>query len=229
MRYEFSKPAEYRRMKETVPIAYIPWGAHEWHGVHNPLGLDTMKAHGMCLALCAETGGVVFPAVYCGTHTMKPYRGFDCTLNFSAECVRILADQYLDQLADEGFKVIVILMGHYGADHQAVLKSAVEDFNARQDKAVAWAFPDYEMTVDDGIKGDHAGATETSYMLFLHPELVDLSRLPHRDIELDVDGIGGQDPRQASSKLGRDGINALVKNAAIKVNELLAKMEDTAP
>ena len=58
MRYEFTKPEEYRAIKATVPIAYLPWGAHEWHGLHNPLGLDTLKVHGICQALCAATGGI---------------------------------------------------------------------------------------------------------------------------------------------------------------------------
>ena len=46
MRYEEMKPEDYRRAKEAAPIAYVAWGAHEWHGKQNPLGLDTLKAHG---------------------------------------------------------------------------------------------------------------------------------------------------------------------------------------
>ncbi|MGB9620498.1 MAG: creatininase family protein, partial [Armatimonadota bacterium] len=106
MRYEEMRPDDCKRARDAAPIAYIPWGAHEWHGRHNPLGLDTLKAHGQCLALCAEAGGVVFPPVYCGHKTMKPHAGFDCTLEFSRECVELLASEYLEQLADEGFKVI---------------------------------------------------------------------------------------------------------------------------
>ncbi len=228
MRYEFTKPEEYRAIKATVPIAYLPWGAHEWHGLHNPLGLDALKAHGLCMALCAETGGVVFPQVYCGTQTMKPYGGFDATLNFSPECVRLLAREYLAQLLDEGFKVIVILMGHYGAEHMKVLKEAAAEFNESQRQAVCWAFPDYEMTLPDGIKGDHAGATETSYMMLFHPESVDLSRLDQEgELDMKVQGIGGEDPRtHASASLGLHGMQAMVKNGAPRVLELLAKMTE---
>lgn len=224
MRFEETKPDDYRRAKDAAPIAYVPWGAHEWHGKQNPLGLDTLKAHGQCMNLCAETGGIVFPEVYCGYTTMKHYNPiFDCTLEFSAECVRILATEYLDQLAHEGFRVIVILMGHYGDLHQKVIKEAVEEFNARQDAAVAWAFPDYEPTADEGFPGEHAACFETSYIMYLRPELVDMTRLPQdRPLDINVDGIGGLDPRgNASAKKGRDGINVLVKNAAPKILELL--------
>ena len=227
MRYEETKPEDYRRAKDAAPIAYIPWGAHEWHGKQNPLGLDTLKAHGMCMALCAETGGVVFPEVYCGYDTMKTGVDFDCTLEFSEECVKLLAANYLEQLADEGFKVIVIVMGHYGGKHIAAIYQTVADFNKRQDASVALAFPDFEFTASDGFPGEHAACFETSYILFFRPELVDLTRLP-QDGELDIrrDGIGGLDPcGNASAKKGRDGVNALVKNAAPKILDLLKQKD----
>lgn len=223
MRYEEMKPEDYRRAKEAAPIAYVPWGAHEWHGKHNPLGLDTLKAHGQCLALCAETGGVVFPPVYCGFQTMKPHAGFDCTLEFSRDCVQHLAKEYLEQLADEGFAVIVILMGHYGHLHQEAIREVVNEFNSKHSSCVAWAFPDYEPTADEGFPGEHGACFETSYMMWFRPELVDLSRLPQEgELENKVEGIHGLDPRNnASAKKGRDGVNVLVKNAAPKIRELL--------
>lgn len=227
MRYEKMKPEDYRRAKEAAPIAYLPWGAHEWHGVQNPLGLDTLKAHGQCMELCAETGGIVFPEVYCGHVTMKPFKNFDATLEFSKECVELMATEYLEQLASEGFKVIVIIMGHYGSQHVDAIREVVVDFNENQDKAIAWAFPDYEMTTADGFPGEHGATYETSYMMYFHPELVDLTRLPQdREITVDEDGIGGLDPRSnASAKNGRDGTIALVKNAAPKVRELLERVQ----
>ena len=150
------KPEDYQRAKEAAPIAYIPWGAHEWHGKHNPLGLDTLKAHGQCMAMCAETGGVVFPEVYCGHQTMKPHAGFDCTLEFSAECVKLLVTEYLEQLADEGFKVDRHPDGSLRQRRtMAAIREVVADFNESQDKAVAWAFPDYEPTAEEGFPGEH--------------------------------------------------------------------------
>jgi len=223
MRFELTKPDDYRRAKENAPIAYVPWGAHEWHGVQNPLGLDTLKAHGQCMALCAETGGVVFPPVYCGTATMKPYAKFDCTLEFSQAVLHLLAREYLYQLADEGFKVIVIVMGHYSQEQMDVIREEAAKFNEMQDKAVAWAFPDFEPTAADGFPCEHAACYETSYMMWFHPELVDMARLPQdRDLDFSVDGIAGQDPRGcASAKKGRDGTDSLVKNVAPRVLELL--------
>jgi len=220
MRYEQMKPDEYRQAKEAAPIAYLPWGAHEWHGVHNPLGLDTLKAHALCMELCAATGGIVFPPVYCGFQTMKSYAGFDCTLEFSRALVQEHVRQYLRELASEGFKVIIILMGHYGGEHQKAILEVVKDFNESEDSAAAWAFPDYEPTKDEGFPGDHAGAAETSYMMHFHPELVDLSKLPNRQVSTEQDGIMG-DPLDASPERGRQQAQVFVKNAAPKVMQLL--------
>lgn len=224
MRYEFARPEEYGDAKEAASIAYLPWGAHEWHGLHNPLGLDSLKAHGICLALCEETGGIVFPPVYCGHQTMQPYAGFDSTIEYSRECVQLLATETLDRLADESFKVIVLVMGHYGPLHMNALNEVVADFNEAQDKAVAWAFPDYEPILAEGIRGDHAAQTETSYMLYFHPETVDLSRLPQEgELEMMKDGIDGVDPRggNASAQFGRHALDALIRNAVPRIQKLL--------
>jgi creatinine amidohydrolase/Fe(II)-dependent formamide hydrolase-like protein len=152
---------------------------------------------------------------------MKPYAGFDCTLEFSAECVKLLAREHLEQLADEGFKVIVILMGHYGSEHLKAIQEVVSGFNESAPGCIAWAFPDYEPTKDEGFPGDHAGASETSYMLYFHPELVDLSRLPEGQLLGERDGIGGRDPREGSAATGRAAAQILAKNAAPKVFDLL--------
>jgi len=224
MRYELLKPEEYRAARDAAPIAYLPWGAHEWHGLHNPLGLDTLKVHGICLALCQATGGIVFPPVYCGHQTMKPYAGFEATIEYSKECVQLLAKETLEQITDEGFRVIVLPMGHYGPLHVDALNEVVNEFNATHEQAVVWAFPDYAPLKDEGIRGDHAAQTETSYMLLFHPESVDLSRLPEGG-ELDMfrEGVDGVDPRggNASAEFGRNALELLVKNAAPRILSLL--------
>lgn len=224
MRFEELKPEDYKRIREQTPIAYVPWGAHEWHGKHNALGLDTLKAHGQCMELCAETGGVVFPEVYCGTDTMKTGSGFDCTLNFSPEVVGMLVREYMEQLADEGFKVIIILMGHYGGKHVKLIEDAAEEFNAAHKGAAVWAVPDWVPTADDGFPGEHAAVFETSYLMYFRPELVDLSRLPQTgDLDPAVEGIHGGDPREASRSKGRAGVRSLVQNMAPRILELLNK------
>ena len=102
MKYEEMQPSEINAVLRSCPLAYVVWGALEWHGVHNPIGLDALKAYYMTLELCRATGGVVLPPVYCGYQTMKPHAGFKHTIEVPAEVVMGLANAYLDQAADEG-------------------------------------------------------------------------------------------------------------------------------
>ena len=56
--------------------------------------------------------------------------------------------------------------------------------------------PEYWLALDAGYGGDHAAWGETSLMLYLYPESVDLSQLgdaPHR-------GVGGRDPKKHATR-----------------------------
>ena len=63
---------------------------------------------------------------------------------------------------------------------------------------LAWTFVDYLLVRDqfEGA-GDHAAGWETSHMLAVHPETVDLSQLPPKGETLI--GIGGRIPPQDST------------------------------
>ena len=223
MKYEEMKPGQINAVLRECPIAYLPWGAHEWHGVHNPIGLDALKAHYMALELCRETGGVVLPPVYCGYQTMKPWAGFRHTLEFSRELVRQLLYEYLENLYDEGFKVTVLIMGHYGNKHVEALKEAVERFTEKHRYPKVLAITDYEPASWAGVEGgDHAGKNETSLMLHFRPDLVDLSRLPARELDFGRDGCT-VNAKEATAERRAMLARLFVEQAAPKVRALLAE------
>ena len=222
-RYEFMRPEEIDAVLKTSPVAYIPWGALEWHGLHNCIGLDALKVHSICLDAAKQTGGVVLPPVYAGFHTMKPYRGFKHTIEISAETIQRLLREYLEQLTDEGFKVLVVLMGHYGRAHVDAVIQVCEEFSKSHPDVTVLAFPEYLVAVDDGVRGDHAGAYETALMMHYYPETVDLSRLPTgRALTVDEDGIGGDDPREkATAQYGQWLAERIVQRLVERVKEAL--------
>lgn len=220
--YELLRPAQIEAIRQAAPIAYLPWGALEWHSYHNPIGLDGLKARRLCQALAQRTGGVVLPPVYAGTDTIKPFKGFKHTLEHKAETVKALCWEYLEQLADEGFKLIVLLTGHYGAAHVSILKDTVDAFNAGHPGVKVWALADWEPH-QGFFEPNHAAYGETSYMMLIHPETVDLSLLPtNRVATLDEDGVWGQDPRQASAADGQKMLDVFVEQALPKIRALLA-------
>lgn len=226
MRYEELRPRQLDAIIEECPFAIIPWGAHEWHGLQNPVGLDTIKAYNMALDLAREVGGVVLPPVYCGYQTMKPYKEFRHTLEFSREIVYSLALNYLDQLHDEGFRVILIIMGHYGGAHVETIQEAVQRFNICHSHAQAVAWQDYVPAGWVDVKGgDHAARNETSLLLHYRPDLVDLSELPAEgEVDLDTQGISGEDPRQSTAEHGKMLAELFVQQAAPKIREMIDQM-----
>ncbi len=92
---------------------------------------------------------------------MKPHRGFRHCIEISQSTVAALARDFVSQLADEGFRLVVIITGHYGRRHVETLK-----FNAIQagDEVgvKVWVLPEYEPVTDLGYSGDHAAKWETS-------------------------------------------------------------------
>ena len=63
-KYEKLRPNQIENICLKSPIAYLPWGALEYHGNHNPIGLDGIKAYGLCIDLAKKAGGIVLPPVY---------------------------------------------------------------------------------------------------------------------------------------------------------------------
>ncbi len=58
------RPGQLLNILDNKSIAYIPLGTVEWHGRHNPLGVDSIKAIELCTACAKITGGFVMPHIY---------------------------------------------------------------------------------------------------------------------------------------------------------------------
>jgi len=221
LKYEESLPHEIEAEIQRMPVAYLPWGAHEWHGAHNPVGVDGIKAEFLAQELCKETGGIVFPTVYCGHYPTSGYE-FPCSLDFSRHTVEWLARDYLRELAKMGFEVIVLLMGHWPGPHIEIIRGVADDFNNQNLGTVAWVVQDNEMTENFGFLEDHGGIGETSYMMLALPGRVDLSRLPQdHPLTFETDGIAGPDPHDASAERGRQAADIYVREAAKRIRETL--------
>ena len=219
--FERLRPAQIDAVKAECPVAYLPWGALEWHSYHNPIGLDCIKALGLCEALAQHTGGLVLPPVYVGTDTIKPFKGFGHTLEHPVSTVEKLMLEFMEQLADEGFKVIVVLTGHYGGGHVDVLKSAAESFGKTHPGVGLYAFTDGE-ALDGDYPMNHAALGETSFQLLFAPECVDLSLLPEgREATLDQDGVWGDDPRKATADKGREMLAVFLRNVVPEIEKLI--------
>ncbi len=215
------RPDQINEIRSASPIAYVPWGAIEWHGVHNPLGVDGLKAHGLCAALAQAIGGVVLPPVFMGTGTMKPAYQFPLCLEFRPSTVAAACHDLLSELGDEGFRVIVVVTGHYGADHMHVLRETCTAFASEHPDLHVWCIADWEPD-PERLPANHAARGETSYTMFFVPGLSDVSQLPDdRSATVQQDGIIGDDARLASRAYGEELTQLFVERTAPQVRRLL--------
>jgi creatinine amidohydrolase len=228
IRYEDSRPEAVREMLRQRPIAWVPLGALEWHGEHLPLGLDGLKAAGLCEAAAARAGGVLFPAMQWGAFNTMP---FPFTFHFSSGPVRQLVRGALDQLGAMGFQATVLLTGHYPPAQIKMLRRECRRY-CRSGRGLALGIPESALTHGIGYYGDHAGRWETSIMMALRPELVDLAALPAGMSTLERQaraGVMGQDPRsKASVEDGRRAVELVAGKLAAAVESALAEKSDRA-
>jgi creatinine amidohydrolase len=190
--YEELKPAEMEAIVSAAPLAYVPSGTLEWHGVHLPFGLDALKAHGLCRLAAEQSGGVVVPPTYWAVGGMPhPW-----TMRLDTDLVERLFTAIYGQLGHVGFRVVVVLVGHYPLEHELALKRAALTVMLQSGLTV-WALTDRDVALDEGYRGEHAARWETSLLWSLRPELVALERLP---AEGPLDGVLGEDPRRLASE-----------------------------
>jgi len=211
---QYMRPGQLEAAGRAMPVVYVPLGLIEWHGRHLPLGNDALKAHAILVRAAERFGGVVYPPVYF-------HSAFD-----QAHLVPVLSELF-ERLKRTGFRVILGVSGHNVHQQIEIIERALAPVTA--DGTVAGAGL-WEVTLSRGEQSgtDHAAKWETSNMMCLYPELVDMSALPAGGMNLDMKpphGIGGLDPRvHASPAVGQRNVELAAKAIGRKARELLESL-----
>jgi len=211
---QFMRPDQLEAAAREFPVVYVPFGLIEWHGRHLPLGNDALKAHGILVKTAEHFGGVVYPPVYF-------HNGFDQKM-----FVPVLTELF-ERLKKTGFRVIIGVSGHNVRGQIDMINQALKPVTA--DGTVAGVGL-WEITLSKSQESgsDHAAKWETSNMMFLYPELVDMSTLGTDPLAPNMkppDGIGGLDPRKhASPEIGRRNIELAAEAIGKKARELLKSL-----
>ncbi|NNJ09525.1 creatininase family protein [Chloroflexales bacterium ZM16-3] len=221
-RYFELRPAELAAIRSKVPVAYLPWGALEWHGPHLPLGLDGIVAEAVASRAIRRTGGVLMPTTWWPAGAL-PHPD---SLSAAGASLGGLLDGLFDQVAAAGWRVAVVASGHYGHAHELAMIDAAERAITRHG-LLALAVPPLAL-VDEAML-DHAALWETSLALALRPDLVRLDALGREPLRLKTSSVIGRDPRDtASASLGTSALNLAAERLAAAVAEL-RDTDDLAP
>jgi creatinine amidohydrolase/Fe(II)-dependent formamide hydrolase-like protein len=233
VRWERMFPDQLEQAFAECPVVYFPYGLCEPHGPHNAVGLDALKAHAVACEAARAYGGIVAPADYWHIHELGGYAvwarhsvgqvertwltGMPPWQHFKNVCYHVRAADAL------GFHAAIFLTGHYGPnwldlnDLLALLQPYVG--------ARLYGLPDFEANRpgfdnDNRSGGDHAGKVETSLLMALEPECVDMTRLPPPDAPGPHFAMGGN-AREADRRTGERMVADEVKYLGAKARELL--------
>ena len=161
----------------AVPI--LPFGAQEQHGPHLPLSTDTMMADGLARRLAAAVGGLLLPALPYGQTTDNS--AFSGTVSLSFDTTRAVAVDIAAAVQAHGARGLVIVNGDFG--NRAPLTLAARQISDAGLRVLVVNYPGLEQVVADLLTTEpagfglvHADEFETSVVLALRPETVEMSR-----------------------------------------------------
>jgi creatinine amidohydrolase len=213
-RYAELRPEQLEAIMTAAPVAYVPWGALEWHGPHLPFGLDGFTAEGVAERVIQRTGGVLLPTTWWPI-TALPHR---YSLSIGSDIVQALWDGIFAELARAGFKLVVLLSGHYAQGHELVLMDAAEHAIAAHGLLVL-AVPPLALVDEEML--DHAAHWETALLLALRPRLVALQALDAAPLHPATSAVLGDDPRRATAGQGESALTLATERLVVGVDALL--------
>ncbi len=171
-----------KRRKDII----IPLGSVEEHGYHLPLSTDTDIALAIVERLSERTGVIAAPPLHYGV--CNTTRGYTGTTSVSFDSFRSHLRDVIESLRESGFEEAYLVSGHLGSSHIAAIREACR----------AVAMKTYFLDISSVSTGDiletkpfHACEAETSLMLHLRPEKVDMRKAVDEKIDVAKYEIGG--------------------------------------
>jgi len=177
--FEMSWP-EFAIFVEKTNYALLPVGAIEQHGPHLPFGTDVIIGEYIAERLAKETGALLLRSLeYTPSFSLRLFPG---TVRLSDETFADELVEIAESLYTHGIKTIYTIISHWGA--LAACKSAERRLLlTSQARFVNLALPGlYEALEKFGRSRRwhanylHAEEYETSAMLAIRPDLVDMSK-----------------------------------------------------
>jgi creatinine amidohydrolase len=190
VRAQFLRPGELLAIQDKFPVAYLPVGTLEWHGRQNPIGCDAIKAERLAIETAKKIGGVVMPTLHFAADAyrdvgkgyglgMDPEAGFQLPGSFYQIETGLLKQLILNACQNylaRGFKLVVMVSGHNPPIQQNLFDEVCYLLKTEDGKEPVFFTMEYTAIPEGHPKrsGDHAGGYETSMMLFLNGDRVNL-------------------------------------------------------
>ena len=177
---------------KDIELAILPWGACEAHNYHLPYGTDIYEAD----YVSAEAGRkayskdqrfIVLPTIPCGVNTGQMDIKLDMNIYPSTQ-MAILSDT-IEVLSNANIFKLLVVNSHGGNNFKPLLRELGAHYPDVFLSLCHW-FKSVDKYEYFEKKGDHADEMETSVMMHLFPEWIDLSTAGSgADKKSKIDGI----------------------------------------
>lgn len=171
-----------KALERAAHTAILPIGVLEKHGPHAPIGSDLIHVREWASRVARQEYAVVFPDYFYGQ--IYEARHQPGTFALPSRLIWDLLDATCEEIARNGFRKILIVNGHGGNPN--FLRFFVQSQLERRRDYVVYFYdpapdPAFTEKMDGMRKSDpafdqHAGERETSTLLYLRPELVQMDR-----------------------------------------------------
>lgn len=201
-----------------IKTVILPTGSFEAHGMHLPFTTDAIIPQKIAEEAAKKTGAFVLPALpYGNTQELSNFKG---TISITAQGLVTITKEVLESVIAHGAEKIIILNGHVGNEHS--LEVAMRDVVAKSDKNIKIKVANVWGTLIKSFPA-HAGKEETSLMIYLSPEYVDLKNAVNQPLSINSENnylvkyylndrkipCEGE-PKDASKELGKKLFDELV-------------------
>jgi creatinine amidohydrolase len=229
--------ANHRQLAAAPPrVAVLPWGATEAHNRHLPYGTDVIEATRVAeraAELAHDRGArvAVLPTIPFGNDEQQLDQA--CAISVTTPAASAILHDVARSLVRQNIDRLVILNAHGGNQFQPLVRDVQS-----QHRLLVVVVNFYEMAPD--VKqavferpGDHADEMETSLLLYLCPDLVELAhagpgeRMPFAIRGLNQPGVwtprpwskihpdtGSGDPSRATADKGKQYFDAVTQALA---------------
>lgn len=184
MKWEELKAYEFEQaVIDTKGVVLVPFGCIEKHGHHLPLGTDIILAREISIKASEIIDVMVFPFIPFGiVGEVKHKVG---TISLTSNLIYHMLEELCDELARNGFTKIIFVDGH-GGNHNFLkyfMQSRLEQkhpyityyFDLGAKDGLFWK--EYQEEFGRVYESGHACEFETSSMLDIREDLVDLKRI----------------------------------------------------
>ncbi len=189
------KAREIRELQSRNAIVVVPIGSIEQHGPHLPVQVDALLVSEVARRAAARVAAhepiVVLPTIWAGL--AEHHMSLGGTLTLDLATFFALVRCVVGSLVRSGFRRILVLNGHGG--NIAALTALVGELSSEMKLPIALATywllaPEAFAKILERQSGvQHACEAETSMLLAIRPDLVDMTQLA--DVNPPAEWLGG--------------------------------------